>query len=235
MLQRVFEAEAVNHTGCVQALLSLFIPRLVETIPRDFFVACFCESSDLLSQWRAYAAKGTGYCLGFKTDDVLLPKSCANHVVSFQKVEYDVRQQETLLRQRLDALLQVASPLFSKVNLDASTADSLRQFSAPVIGALCGLLTSLKHPAFAEEKEWRIVSFGARPTAGLNLRIGANGLVPYIDLTFPKGSSPIPLTTVRHGPVSNPVLTKKSIKDLLLKHGYDGVPVDGSDVPLRDV
>ena len=29
------------------------------------FVACFCDSGNLLSQWREYGDRGGGYCLGF--------------------------------------------------------------------------------------------------------------------------------------------------------------------------
>jgi hypothetical protein len=33
------------------------------------YLTCFCESGDLLSQWRAYGANGGGYSLGLKFRD----------------------------------------------------------------------------------------------------------------------------------------------------------------------
>jgi len=35
--------------------------------PQDFYVCCFCEEDDLLSQWRSYGANGTGVSLGFES------------------------------------------------------------------------------------------------------------------------------------------------------------------------
>src|SRR5580704_8956937 len=38
---------------------------------RSFYACCFCEESNLLSQWREYADRGGGYAIGFDTDDLM--------------------------------------------------------------------------------------------------------------------------------------------------------------------
>jgi hypothetical protein len=234
LVKRIFDGESTKHTGCTRYLLSFLIPTLIETMPTDFFVACFCENPDLLSQWRAYASKGTGYCLGFETKHCIQSTGVADHIVQFQKVEYDISQQENMLRQRLEVILKTVVPLFSNINPDDSTIPLLQAFAVAVVDHLSTLLTSLKHPAFAEEQEWRIVNFGLRPTPQLRFRSGATGLVPYVELRFPSAPFPVPLTEIRHGPASNPTLTKRSIEDLLLTYAYMDVAVKGSDIPLRD-
>lgn len=66
---KLFTAELENNplkldkeTGWLHTLI---LPNL-EAAPVDHFAVSFCEDGDLLSQWRAYSAQGSGYSLGFK-------------------------------------------------------------------------------------------------------------------------------------------------------------------------
>jgi hypothetical protein len=62
--------------------------------PFEFFVSCFSSSGDRLSQWRGYAANGSGVAIGFKTsvilkaikgsrEALLYPVAYANHMSQF--------------------------------------------------------------------------------------------------------------------------------------------------------
>jgi hypothetical protein len=56
----------------------LLLSELNETLDRgrvELYVSCFCDSGDLLSQWRAYANQGAGYALEF--DWNAIQKKCA--------------------------------------------------------------------------------------------------------------------------------------------------------------
>lgn len=54
---------------------------------QNSFITSFSEKKDLLSQWRAYTAKSTGYCIGFKFDTLFYPDSPQSCIVS--KVKYE--------------------------------------------------------------------------------------------------------------------------------------------------
>jgi len=62
--QRQYWPEAVRR--CLDR-----IPLMLEQPDFQYFVSCFCEKSDLLSQWRAYGAQAAGYSVGFSTDDLV--------------------------------------------------------------------------------------------------------------------------------------------------------------------
>jgi len=170
LLTRIFETEARKHTAGAKTLLSILVPKLIEFMPMDFFVACFCESEDLLSQWRAYASRGIGYSLGFETKHLTSAISRQDHTVGLCKIQYDSVRQELILKQCLEVVAQSAASLFSDVEMDVTTIPFLQIVARSVARTLATLIASLKHPSFAEEKEWRIVSFGVRPTAQLRFQ-----------------------------------------------------------------
>jgi len=77
----------------------LLLTELNETLDAgrvDLYVSCFCDSGDLLSQWRAYAAQGAGYALEFDWNKI--QKKCAamgNAIPG--RIEYDEGCQEQLI------------------------------------------------------------------------------------------------------------------------------------------
>ena len=60
------------------------------------FVSCFCQSGNLLSQWRAYADKGGGYCIGFDfSEDVVVTPD--PEIVHSQNHSFSVRSFTTVI------------------------------------------------------------------------------------------------------------------------------------------
>ena len=68
------------------------------------FIACFCESSDLLSQWRGYANTGGGYALGFYfcNQTKIVQDETAELKPRLRKVIYDECAQRELLLSRAE-------------------------------------------------------------------------------------------------------------------------------------
>lgn len=114
------------------------------------FSFCLSEDGDLLSQWRAYAANGSGVAIGFQASTLPqvkhVPYLHANPATTFGlfQVIYDRTEQDALV----EALLE---PICAKGDHDADFSFGLlaAHFSSQ------GVLT--KNPAFKEEREWRLV------------------------------------------------------------------------------
>jgi hypothetical protein len=87
------------------------------------FIVCFCESDDLLSQWRGYASVGGGFALGFRSNRLLDfcsdPRDSsrrtrnADHdprtLVMLRRVVYGRVQQRRIVRGALDAIWRACS------------------------------------------------------------------------------------------------------------------------------
>jgi hypothetical protein len=119
------------------------------------FVACFCEEQDLLSQWRGYRAGEAGYSLGMDLSmrgAFDLPPN-----TYLRKVIYDPEVQRREVLHVVEIWLRTAESL-----LDDERGLRLSDvFPYPAIWALQEALAEhhlcFKHPAFLEEREWRLI------------------------------------------------------------------------------
>ena len=190
------------------------------------YVTCFCEDSDLLSQWRAYGSGG--YAIGFKAE--LLVENRPD--LQLKKVTYGVNPP---LREEIIAVLDAIGEKHEKGSQYSSI-----QFAQKILPLLAGI----KHRAFSEEKEWRLIqkSWGSGfRTDNINFRSSeALGLVPYVEVGFP----PEAIIKIIIGPGGERELKMNAIKWLLVKRGLEThtgyhptaneiVEVEFSDAPLR--
>lgn len=220
------------------------------------FVASFCEEGDLLSQWREYGARGGGYAVGVGVSNrTHLGVPGTDHedpYPYFRKVLYDPEEQGRLVRSFLDAYLDAVA--------DATRGSALRlpaeeRSIAPMWMAsqaanyFFDLAVSFKHPAFAEEKEWRLVRVLADRTSAdqVQFREARGELVPYrpahlYDLADePEPVRTFPLHSIHFGPTLHPRATSAALS-LLVAHEAarphritvaDYVPVRGAAAALR--
>ena len=92
---------------------------------------------------------------------------------------------------------------------------------------------ALKHPAFEQEKEIRIISavdevaFNDGLTTGkIQIRYGNGMYIPYISAIFDKNM----IKHIKASPLTN---NYESVKYILQKYNYGNVEVDKSNIPLR--
>jgi len=70
----------------------------------DCFVACFCESNELLHQWRMYSSSGGGFAVGFQAR-MFNRRSRQDHIGQdcfLRKIVYDESNQRALLAEVVD-------------------------------------------------------------------------------------------------------------------------------------
>jgi hypothetical protein len=181
---------------------------------QDAFVACFCESDQLLSMWRAYAGNGGGVCLGFDRDGL-------------ESMRFPEMKQ---------------APLLSRVTYGELGPDYVDHIQAFVANAEANgphvpspfLSSLIKHEAFKEEREWRIVALNP-PTHLIKFRPGVVSMRPYLELSMHgKPDRPLPLKSLTFGPTIRAEDDQEKILSWLLKNqGYDGVAIRPSKIPYR--
>jgi hypothetical protein len=71
----------------------------------NVYASCFCQAEDLLSQWRAYSGKGTGYAIEFDLE-LLENRVSANPFLILGRVEYQSAKQQELIQQIIAADLE---------------------------------------------------------------------------------------------------------------------------------
>jgi hypothetical protein len=204
----------------------------------DVFVTCFCSKRDLLSQWRAYAGHDSvgGYALGFRpprNPQVWAQSAPGNHGLALRRVLYDEAEQELVCRGLIRRLVEI---------LNEDPADVARQaaFARHLLDGIVELTTWCKHPAFAEEQEWRLIYLrnNDRDPLPLKHRAGRGLVIPYVELEVPKragrNAAHLPLAEIDCGPSTAPELKQQGVRSLLnsMSH-FATVKVGGSLAPLR--
>jgi hypothetical protein len=179
------------------------------------YATCFCEKGDLLSQWRAYGGDG-GYAIGFRTAS-LLEMSTPRGPVHFTKVTYGLND----ARPDLDAMIEEVA--HNVAGFPGATGNiRLMELVLPMVAAI-------KHPTFAEEQEWRLLSTSWGVPEALCFRPGSVGLVPYIEADLPDSA----VAQVIIGPGGYPDARVSGVRQLLERQGMHDVEVIGSTSPLR--
>ncbi|WP_375335592.1 DUF2971 domain-containing protein [Aeromicrobium sp. S22] len=218
------------------------------------FVLSASHNEDSLGLWRNYS--DGGYAVGLATG-FLGQVPTPSHVTyptgaslvsnparsgvgqGWQDVLYTEDSQNELIHETFANLLEWPSLHDPE---DQMTRDG-------VMVSLAMLACRLKHPAFIEEAEVRVL-FDRLPTTKTEYRVSPAGLVPYISVgaarTFtepPRFSSltsdppdALPIRSLTCGP-DDPIGRERRsgiATDALRDFGYEGVPVYGSDIPLRE-
>jgi hypothetical protein len=212
----------------------------------DVYAICFCATGNLLSQWRAYGARGGGYACGFDFFQLqrLIPKD-----FTLRQVIYDSVQQREIVEQTLGRFCETAE---RRAQTDPDTVleflpDLCRTFSAVV----ADYMFSFKHPEFAEEQEWRLVTFRGTIPMGppssaeppTKFRTYNGNIIPYFELSLANAFDAskedtlgigFPVVELVIGPTLNPELNEQSAQLLLRSINTSFVPyIRRSGIPLR--
>lgn len=201
------------------------------------YVTCFCTSGNLLSQWRGYGDGGGGYAIGFSSEAVKQfitvdsnflktnPQFAVNPVTQPRKVHYGADEAAHFLE---------AETATITAGLQA-VEDGTKTYPWPDTfrGVASKSLAQVKHEAFKEESEWRlIVNFGRIKDE--HFRSGRIGLIPYRKLYFPITKSGEPsVSRIVVGPGGDRALRIESLERLLEKINSTGTEVIPSEAPFR--
>jgi hypothetical protein len=215
----------------------------------NVFVLSLTANGDLLSQWRAYADNGTGYCVGICVDNFLARQP--KHSFTLAACIYD----ENVQRKEVELIVDQCVKEFNTPSEfcrkyygrdHASLEDRIHHAIFSLPGRLIALAPRLKHPSFREEAEWRLYSAPLSiEIEEARFRVGASLLVPYYAVPLPyelgnpekhRPDNRI-IDSIRIGPSPHPSLGESSVRILLQKHipgaNVNQVDIAHSCVPYR--
>ncbi len=209
-----------------------FLEQFLEAHPRarlsertNVYLASLSEAGDLLSQWRAYGSDGSGFAIGFKSLPMPDPKSEKGQAgLTLLRCEYDQNAFRTRSRR---ILLGTANVFVKFLSEQGDRKATLKVIGETALRA-CYLriameIPRLKHEAFAEEKEWRLVVIPnpGREDEIVEFRALPNGLSPYVKVPVGVSDKRIDLASIVIGPGQDADRSLRSAKMFLTKLDYD--------------
>jgi hypothetical protein len=184
---------------------------------KSWYVGCLTTEGDLLSQWRAYCPRG-GYSLGLygqRLVSVLL----RHPGFELRPVVYDRETQIETLQNTLQKYQGIWSDLAKKYpNVPASERDI--EVASALSFVLSQEFVAFKSPAFAEEREWRIVRYFDGDDK-LQFRDRQGLLTPYIDLDLSEEGGKLPFAAIHTSPLVEGELAKHAAVLMLEQEEYD--------------
>ena len=212
-----------------------------------YFVCCFSEDGDDLGQWRAYAADGQGYALGFdrqELEDAFLAPSLKgidrggyNPFIGTFSVNYAKDD----ARKIHEELIECVKPFLKPLDQETYDQESVKRFLIRLSVDLSTdlLLTSLffKDGAFRNEKEYRFLEALGSSTGAqdIKFRPRSHSLVKYRE--FDWGTlAPNALRKIVIGPAVDLTASGSFVTCCLDASDYQPghvVNISQSDIPYR--
>lgn len=214
-------------------IITKFAPKFrANLIGLSSYVSCFSEDGDVLSQWRAYGANGMGFAIGFEPKELrVLEKGGGG---TLKRMIYGGNKEEQIVLDyfnKIVAALSSLTPGFDKYGFP--TMDLEEWLRLRMSEFLHEVAFECKHPAFHEEREWRILG----GTGDLRFRASNNRIVPYklLDISSVDDASKAPIKEIVIGPCANPMESERALTYLAdtLGYGHAGIKFRRSQAPYR--
>jgi hypothetical protein len=191
----------------------------------EWFITCFSENRDDLSQWRAYGDGENGYSIGFNSSGMMTDIMRNNCVLA--PVQYDQTIHTRIVERVADATLQFFLQGWQTRRSSGITIDEWAlSFLTEWVNDITYLAPAMKHPGFAPECEWRIIHRLQREDRDKMVYFQKETLMSrHLPLNYkspdaPAGSKLLPIGEIMVGPSRHKQVTKISVADLLRTKGY---------------
>lgn len=188
------------------------------------------EKPDLVSQWRAYCPPEGGYAVGFATDGLMAAARAQGFYLA--PCIYEAREQQRLLEPIVDKAVSV---FHREIGGSEDKLEKVRERVLPAFFATFSRVAPvIKHRAFREELEWRLVS-GPIPEDHSQMKYRCSGaiLIPFFDMKLRVDGGTIPPADVWVGPSTHMGLAMSSLSGLLGKTAAPWKTIVRSAVPYR--
>lgn len=207
-----------NHGLNVEEILNSIKP----LIGQNTFTVSFSEKRDDLNQWRSYANSKPSFCVGFSP--IVLLKNEETKIL-IHKCIYKIDKQQEMINNLIDYAI-------TKLSDSDSSEIAAQDFCNSIKLDFFAMSAIFKHPAFQEEKEWRLVITPKNDE--INIRMGKNSFIPYIKVPFEDNA----LKDVIIGPCEDEDYMRKSTEFVCNQYGikFDGTTARvlvNSKIPYR--
>ncbi len=245
-----------RHEGIIERFLHLLIGEVnrFDEIMYEAYVACFCKSDNLLSQWRAYGHRGGGYNLGFTftsdtkfyhTSDLSEKES---HVI-LRKIIYDNNKQKEVVTKYVSSIISFAKDAIKCFQNNGGIPEIWESMAAmESANILCDLMLSFKNPVFSKENEWRLILVRQSQHKANQLQFKRNekGFTPYFETYLVEkidDKSFFPINSITFGPMLDVSSTKsaltlfvrkEAVSESNIKINTNAVHISGAGYSLRE-
>ncbi len=201
----------------------------------DIFIFSLSEERSLLSQWRSYTPHGKGVNLGFSPS--VLNRIMKSSGFRIAKCLYEQEQHVELMSALLEKMLLTLKQRLPHFDTSKShPSQKYHGFLEEFRGDLLQVLSIIKHSAFREEREWRVISpyFVSYTMPEIKYREGASMLMPYIeiDLSIHGDDKQVLFEEVILGPSQHANLSMSALSSYLSNKKVSNSTVNSS-IPFR--
>jgi hypothetical protein len=196
---------------------------------QEIYVSSFCEHENYYPAWRFYGDEGKGVAIGFKEKFFSKNINVLNSFplgVIFAKVIYNEAEYSKKFKELIE-LVTAQIRRVSEFNID-SVSEIIGLYGA----ILLGYCSTIKHPAYESEKEYRVVIHTNK-----KMLTNQEKAKYYIDDFFIQRAKlitlePDDIEVIYFGPCM-PKDKQKQIRTWLNENGYEKVETKESDIPYR--
>ncbi|HEX7043290.1 MAG TPA: DUF2971 domain-containing protein [Burkholderiales bacterium] len=196
-------------------------------------VGSFCDSGDLLSQWRSYGSSGGGVALGFR--GARLSEIQKRGYLNVWRCVYDPEKQnrlaQGLVRQLARSYDLLRAHAGGELSEQLKTA-LIERFSTTFLR----VAPVFKNEHFAEEREWRVVTVPMKSDDPNYRAIVSDEWVAQVYiLTFdpPPGRKHDFIGRVTIGPTTSPERVCSTLKIFAMKEDFEPIECSKSAIPFR--
>jgi len=206
----------------------------------NLFAFSLSEEKSQLSQWRSYTPHGKGISIEFTPH--IINKIIQKNDLKICRVRYENFEQEEVIESLLE---QVISTFLSEERSIETENRPLHQkylmYLEKFRGDVLQVFSTIKHPAFKEEKEWRLISkyFASYVSPEIKYREGASMLVPYVELKLeryhgiPQHTHAVYFKSVCLGPSAHAGLSFNALSQFLSNQKISH-ETSNSNIPYRE-
>jgi hypothetical protein len=144
---------------------------------------CFCEESDVLTQWRAYSPS-RGAAIGVNFAELM--ERATRGEFAFGRMLYERDVQRDIVHRMFTRSRGHFDQLRGKIKglAESEYKPLLDEFLIVVSQRLLMLALFFKHRAFVSEAEWRILKIEGADSPNLRFRSSGTSIIPYIEFPF---------------------------------------------------
>ncbi|MBL6081752.1 DUF2971 domain-containing protein [Belnapia sp. T18] len=194
----------------------------------EYYIACFSEAGDDVSQWTNYSGGEGGYALGFDPKLLRRPFDLPRYTeVYFVPVVYNEDEQSRLIGLYLDAMIN-AYRKSAETDLEFDDA-FFNHHAYKWLTAFSALASIFKHKSFLTEKEWRLIlCFSPHDRSQMTEKLEFTPKTSLFARHYPTTFRRYPIRKIKIGPSRFQDASKRSIEFKLTKAKL-GCEVEMSD------
>ena len=168
---------------------TLYYLDLMNSKEEEIYITSFCETSDLLSQWKGYTNFGEGYAVGLDLNEIISSNDNESFGhIAIKKVIYDKKTQIKLIKSKINHMIKQSVKL---INKQKSNEENIFNASAKSLAYYLNAQSKrFKSSAFSEEKEWRVIYINSPLSKSKRIknkfRMVESTITPYLEIKLCK-------------------------------------------------